>query len=89
MPPRRVLNERLEELRAQLAASTSMAPAERARLEKLLADVRQHAEGEDAREEPHTLAERLHDVKAHFEESHPNLTLAIGAVADALARIGV
>ena len=32
---------------------------------------------------------RLQDATSQFEESHPRLTLAIGAVAEALARLGI
>ena len=87
MPTRRTVSETLEQLRAELAASTSLSPAERQRLERLIADVREHVEFE--RHEPHTIADRLQDATSQFEESHPRLTLAIGAVAEALARLGI
>jgi hypothetical protein len=32
---------------------------------------------------------KLREAEAHFEESHPNLTIAVGAVADALAKLGI
>ena len=87
MPTRRAVSERLEQLRAELAASASLPAAERERLERLIADVREHVDLE--RHEPHTLADRLQDATSQFEESHPRLTLAIGAVAEALARLGI
>jgi hypothetical protein len=89
MTPRRALNQRLDELRTELAESESLSPDERARLEALLRDVRAHAEGDTAGEEPHTLSEQLREATSQFEESHPNLTFAIGAVADALSRLGI
>jgi len=87
MATRRAVSERLEQLRAELAASASLAPAERARLERLIADVREHIELE--RHGSESLADRLQDATNHFEQTHPRLTLAIGAVAEALARLGI
>jgi ElaB/YqjD/DUF883 family membrane-anchored ribosome-binding protein len=87
MNPRRDLSDTLDELRAQLAASASISPAERERLETLLRDVRDHVDHE--RHEPQSLADRLQEATEHFEESHPNLTMAIGAVAEALSRLGI
>ena len=87
MSNRRALAEKLDKLRGELAASPSLSPAERARLERLIADVREHLEHEH--HEPQSLADRLQDATSQFEESHPRLTLAIGAVAEALARIGI
>jgi uncharacterized protein DUF4404 len=86
---RRALNQGLDRLRTELAASSSLSAAERKRLETLLGDVRAHVEGEGDEHEPQSLADRLHEAKEQFEESHPNLTLAIGAVADALSRLGI
>jgi hypothetical protein len=49
--------------------------------------VRDHID--DERHEPESLADRLQDATSHFEQTHPRLTLAIGAVAEALARLGI
>jgi len=87
MAARRAVSERLEQLRAELAASASLSSAERARLERLIADVREHVELEGRESE--SLADRLQEATSHFEETHPRLTLAIGAVAEALARLGI
>jgi ElaB/YqjD/DUF883 family membrane-anchored ribosome-binding protein len=87
MTTRRALSERLDQLRSELAASASLSAADRARLEQLIADVRDHID--DERHEPESLADRLQDATSHFEETHPRLTLAIGAVAEALARLGI
>ncbi len=90
MSPRRALNDGLERLRAELASNASLSAAERERIEALLRDVIARSEGVDGDDdEPQTLSERLHEAREHFEESHPNLTLAIGAVADALSRLGI
>lgn len=86
MATRRAVSERLEQLRRELAASASLSAADRERLEQLIADVRDHNE----RDEPESsLGDRLQEAMSHLEETHPRLTLAIGAVADALAAIGI
>ena len=87
MPTQRALLERLEQLRTELGSSTSLSRAERERLEKLITDVRAHAN--EQYEEPQTLADRLQEATEQFEQTHPRLTLAIGAVAEALSRIGI
>ena len=35
------------------------------------------------------LADRLQEATDQFEQTHPRLTLAIGAVAEALSRLGI
>jgi ElaB/YqjD/DUF883 family membrane-anchored ribosome-binding protein len=87
MSTRRALNERLDQLRTELAASSSLSAADRKRLERLIGEVREHIEQE--RHEPQSLADRLQDATAHLEETHPRLTIAIGAVAEALSRLGI
>jgi Domain of unknown function (DUF4404) len=87
MPPQHDVFESLEQLRAELAASRSLSAAERERLERLIADVHEHVDLE--RDEPHSLTDRLQEATSQLEESHPLLTQAIGAVAEALSRLGI
>jgi hypothetical protein len=87
MTTQRTLSERLEQLRRELASSASLSAPDRQRLEQLIADVRDHVELE--RYEPQSLADRLQDATSHLEQTHPRLTLAIGAVAEALSRLGI
>ena len=84
MATQRALSERLEQLRRELASSASLSAGDR---QQLIADVRDHIELE--RHEPQSLADRLQEATSHFEQSHPRLTLAIGAVAEALSRLGI
>ena len=86
MSTRRDLHQQLEELRAELASS-ALSAAERSRIERLIADIREHLE--DERHEPQSLVDRLQDAVAEFEETHPRLTLVFGAVADSLSRLGI
>jgi hypothetical protein len=87
MATRRAVSERLDQLRSELAASSSLSAADRERLEQLIADVHEHVDREEP--EPQSLADRLQDATSEFEESHPRLTFAIGAVADALSKLGI
>ena len=89
MAPRSALGERLDALRSELRASPSLSRSDRARLEELLGEVQRHAEDDGPEDEPQTLADRLQEATAHFEESHPKLTMAVGAVAEALSRLGI
>jgi hypothetical protein len=87
MATRRAVSERLDQLRSELAASSSLSAADRERLEQLIADVHEHVDREEL--EPQSLADRLQDATSEFEETHPRLTFAIGAVADALSKLGI
>jgi len=90
MAARHELSRNLERLHAELSASEDLTPRERSLLETLAADIASLLEDAEASEhEPQTLADRLRDATSEFEESHPNLTFAIGAVADALSRLGI
>lgn len=91
MAPRQALNERLEELRAELESSEKLTEPDRRRLEALLRSIRAHAAGEASEDddEPESIADQLRDATEQLEEEHPRLTFAIGAVADALSRIGI
>jgi hypothetical protein len=90
MTTRHALNESLERLRAELAASGTLPAAERERLAALVRDViaRVEAEGDEDDDGP-SLADRFQEATKHFEDSHPNLTMAIGSVAEALSRLGI
>lgn len=91
MTTRRALDERLEELHAELARSESLTESDRRRLEALLRSIRAHAAGDpsDDDDEPESLSEQLRDATEQLEKEHPRLTLAIGAVAEALSRLGI
>ena len=88
--PRRALQQSLEQLRDELSRADTLPESERLRLEALVTDVIRTAEGEEGASsgEP-SLSERLQEATERFEDSHPNVTLAIGAVADALSRLGI
>lgn len=79
------LRRRLEELRAELHGVESVD----ADLEDLLEELRGDIEQVLEQAESHGLADRLRDAVERFENSHPTLASAMGAVADQLARMGI
>jgi len=84
------LDETLQRVRAELASGEPLSPERRAALEELLDEVEPLiAEENEPGEEHEALPDRLREATEHFEESHPQLTMAVGAVADALARMGI
>lgn len=88
--PTESLQERVKDLHDTLAAGEPLTSGQRASLDRVLEEVESllGEEDEDALDLD-SLAERVREAGLHFEESHPNLTAAIGAVADALARMGI
>ena len=88
MAPQRAFSESLARLRSELAMAHTLPTEERERLETLLEEVIRSAEG-DGGDEEDSIAHHLQEAMERFEESHPTLTHAIGAVAEALSRLGV
>jgi len=85
------LHKQLEELHAELQQVDSLDAAERETLQRLRGDIESLlAQREDA--PPHHykgLAERLREDIEQLEASHPQATLLMGRVIDALANIGI
>jgi hypothetical protein len=79
------LRRRLEELHNELSEVGEVD----ADLERLLADIRSDIEVVMERSGQHTLGDRLGEAVERFEESHPRLASAMGAVIDQLARMGI
>lgn len=89
MPPERTrsLHDTLLELQQQLAGSDRLDPALREELRAAMEEIRSRIDaGEEA---DHPLVERLRELMLRFDAAHPSLAEAIGAVANALARIGI
>jgi hypothetical protein len=81
------LHETLVELHEQLAREGSLDPALRDELRAAMEEIRARV---DAGSEPdRPLAERISDLMLRFEADHPALADAAGAVARALARLGI
>ncbi|HKP14274.1 MAG TPA: DUF4404 family protein [Blastocatellia bacterium] len=85
------LHQQLAELHAELQQVDSLDAAERETLQRLRGDIETLlAQREDAT--PHHykgLAERLREDIEQLEASHPQATLLMGRVIDALANIGI
>ena len=80
----------MRELNDALATGKPLTAEQRGALDGLLDEVETLLdESAEAEPDPDSLAERIREAGVNFEESHPNLTAAVGAVADALARLGI
>jgi ABC-type transporter Mla MlaB component len=87
---RQRLLKTLEELRTELAQTERVDPATLAKLEELTSELQHELEKPDAKRaakiEPTTRG--LKDLLLDFESEHPQLSAAVGKVADALAAMG-
>jgi len=82
------LKASLAELRAALSAGKPLDDRQRAKLDDVLGDIGKLLDGDE--EHAHdSLADRLQEAAEHFEDTHPELTLAIGSVASILSRMGI
>ena len=90
MSPRAHLRSSLDRLRDQLATGEPLEASERQHLEEALGQLALLLDDDAEKTSEHdSLAGQLRDAATRFEESHPDLTLAIGAVAEALSRLGI
>ena len=88
--PERELRDTLETLRRELRTSRELDPEARHLLTELAGDLDALLDQEEAEREPGgPLAERLREATERFEESHPELTLVVGRLADLLANLGI
>jgi hypothetical protein len=81
----------LEELHAELSAAGTLDPETRDRVQALADDIdRLTDDTKDNQElDKEPLTSGLHDLVLKFEGDHPQLSAAIGRVADALAAMGI
>jgi hypothetical protein len=84
--PTRKLHETLVELDRQLAGA-ELDPALRAELRERLDALRARVDAGEAAEG--SLLAGIRELTLRFEAEHPALAEAVGAVASALARIGI
>jgi len=85
--PRNALQNDLERLRAELAATRELDPETRASLATLAEDIEQLLAA--GVQEEHTIPERLRAAALQFEAEHPRLARILTDVTDALAKLGV
>jgi len=83
----RSLHDTLLELQQQLAGTRLDPALLREELRAAMQEIRARIDaGEEA---DHPLVERLRELMLRFDAAHPSMAEAIGAVANALARIGI
>ena len=88
--PRAQLRETIERLRREIDAGESLDAGQMHLLSEALEEIEVLLESDDAVPvEDSSIVAKLRAAEAHFEESHPNLTLAVGAVAHALSKLGI
>ena len=83
--------ELLQRLHSKLQDLGSADESERELLQQLNRDIQALLEHKEDYERHHydSLSTRLRETIEKIEASHPNLTLLMGQVADALAQIGI
>lgn len=85
------LHSTLEQLHDELQQIESVDESERQLLRQLMADIRKltRSENSDQLRAPEGLVEGLTEGIEHFEASHPQATMLMGQVIDALAKMGI
>jgi len=90
MPNREALKKAIASLKQELGSGRPLDAEHRSTLETLLDEVAPLLDEPASSEHDHeTTAERLREAAKRFEDSHPDLTMAVGAVADILSRLGI
>ena len=84
---RQLLQDRLQKLQSELQQIDSIDADERQLLQSLISDINKLIDQPDTNTEQ--LTERLTDGIALFEAKHPQATLLMGQVVDALAKLGI
>ena len=88
MEKQRLLNM-LDALRAEVAQASEVDPGKLAELRRLTDELRESIDDERSETPDDVPASRgLKDLLLQFESEHPQLSVAVGKVADALAAMG-
>jgi hypothetical protein len=82
--PKNAIHDAVAKLHAALAESPTLTPELRADLETVLRDVERVLGATE-----HPLAVRATELTARFEANHPKLAESLGALARALAGVGI
>ena len=84
------LRETLDELRSQLAELRQRDPQVAAHLEATIAEAKAALGGQSKQPaEQESITQRLSDAMLDYEASHPGLAGNLGAIIDALGRMGI
>lgn len=81
------LEETLDQLRQQLAGIEELDVDEREELQAAVNEIQNSLDRAEV--DSQSLANRLSDATAHFQEAHPSLTNSVGRIADMLAQMGI
>jgi len=90
MAPRHHLEDSIAHLRKELASGSPLSSADRALLDRTLAEVAVHLDDENpatALAEP--LYDELRELAARVEKTRPNLSILLGRIVDALSQLGI
>ena len=88
--PEQHLRQTLEKLHTEMQRADTIDDRSRELLRSVLADIEDLLERKQKPSTPpESIAERLREALTAFENTHPTLTHAIGAVADALSNMGI
>ena len=84
------LLETLDALRAEVAQASEVDPAMLAELRRLTEEIKASIDNDEdiPVDEPESGSYGLKDLLLRFEAEHPQLSVAVGKVADALAAMG-
>lgn len=83
------LHNRLEQLHAELQQIESVDEGEQQLLRTLMSDIKKLTEAGESDQVPDRLGEGLKEGIELFEASHPQATMLMGQVIDALAKMGI
>jgi len=81
------LEETLQQLHQQLGEIDSLQPEEKVRLQTAVDEIQESLDREEV--SSHSLAERLSEATAQFNEAHPSLANSVGRIADMLSQMGI
>ncbi|QEG36582.1 DUF4404 family protein [Bythopirellula goksoeyrii] len=83
-----ILLEKLEQLRAELAASSALDEGSHEQLQSLINDIERAVDAPPSEDEG-ILSGEVQDLVLKFETEHPQITSALNQVASALANLGI
>ena len=90
MAPRRHLEESIQHLRSELADGEPLSEADRALLDRTLAEVATRLEAEDDDFSlTDSVYEELQELSARIERSRPTLAVVLGRIIDSLSQLGI
>ncbi|OYP35342.1 DUF4404 family protein [Rhodopirellula sp. MGV] len=84
---RKDLDEALRQLHSTLESIQDLEPDEAARLRQAVDEIASTLDENDV--DSGSLARSMQEQTASFQESHPQLTMTVGRIADILSQMGI